>query len=49
MIVTGTISSPDGNYDQISVEGATYEEARGKLDALLNEGQQLLVIRTDNY
>jgi hypothetical protein len=33
----------------ISVEGATYDEGRAKLDELLSEGQQLLVIRTDNY
>lgn len=49
MIVTGTINSPEGSCDRISVEGATYEEARAKLEGLLGEGQQLLVIRTDNY
>ncbi|MDP9988947.1 hypothetical protein J2S98_004136 [Arthrobacter oryzae] len=33
----------------IGCEGATYEEARTKLNALLVDGQKLFVIRTDNY
>ena len=49
MILTATISSSDGTHDYISVEGATYEEARTKLDAVIAEDQKLLVIRTDNY
>ena len=47
MILTGTISNPDGSYNHIQAEGDTYEEARENLSALLEEGQNLLVIRTD--
>ncbi|WP_426004864.1 hypothetical protein ACPFL9_20385 [Paenarthrobacter sp. NyZ202] len=35
MILTGTITTTEDQYDYISAEGATYEEARAKLDALL--------------
>lgn len=49
VIVTGTIGSSDGTHDYVSVEGATYGEARTKLDAVIAEDQKLLVIRTDNY
>ena len=47
MILTGTISTPDHQHDHISAEGNTYDEARAALDALVPEGQQLIVIRTD--
>jgi hypothetical protein len=49
VILTGTVTTADGNYDHISAEGATYEEARTKLDALLADDQKLIVLRTDNY
>jgi hypothetical protein len=47
VILTGTISNPDGSYNYIEAEGGTYEEARENLYTLLEEGQKLLVIRTD--
>lgn len=47
MILTGTVTTADNQYDYLSVEGASYEEARAKLTALLVDGQKLLVIRTD--
>lgn len=49
VLLTGTVSYSDGSCDYVSVEGATYEEARAKLDALVGEDKKLLVIRTDNY
>ena len=49
MILTGTVTTTEDQYDYISAEGATYEEARAKLDALLGDGQKLIVIRTDHY
>lgn len=49
MILTGTITNPDGSYAHIEAEGATYDEARENLYALLEEGQRLIVIRTDSY
>lgn len=47
MILTGTITNPDGSYNHIEAEGATYEEARENLYALLDEGQNLIAIRKD--
>ncbi|MFF2347543.1 hypothetical protein [Pseudarthrobacter sp. NPDC058119] len=47
MILTGTITNADGSYHHIEAEGDTYEEARENLYALLEEGQNPLVIRTD--
>ncbi|WP_406636944.1 hypothetical protein [Pseudarthrobacter quantipunctorum] len=47
MILTGTITNSDGSYNHIEAEGETYEEARENLYALLDEGQNLIVIRTD--
>lgn len=47
MILTGTITNLDGSYRQIEAEGDTYEEARENLYALLEDGQNLIVIRTD--
>lgn len=47
MILTDTITNPDVSYNYIQAEGDTYEEARDNLYALLEEGQNLLVIRTD--
>lgn len=47
MILTGTITNSDGSYNYIQAEGNTYEEARENLYALLEEGQNLIVIRTD--
>jgi len=49
VILTGTVSTAENQYDYISAEGATYQETRAKLDALLLEGQKLIVIRTDSY
>lgn len=46
-MITGTLVNSDGSHGSIDAEGATYEEARTKLDELLQEGQQLIVIRTD--
>lgn len=43
----GTVTNPDGSYVRIEAEGNTYEEARENLYALLEEGQNLIVIRTD--
>ena len=47
MEITGTIQAPDGSYEHISVQGATYEDAREALTEKIPEGHQLLVIRTD--
>ena len=47
MILNATISNADGSYNHIEAEGDTYEEVRENLYALLEEGQNLLVIRTD--
>ncbi|WP_202615746.1 hypothetical protein [Arthrobacter sp. H-02-3] len=47
MILTGTVIPDNKQYDYLSAEGATYEEARAKLDTLLADGQKLLVIRRD--
>jgi hypothetical protein len=47
VILTGTITNPDGSINHIHAEGDTYEEARENLYALLEEGQNLIVIRTD--
>jgi hypothetical protein len=49
VILTGTVTAENDQYDYLSAEGATYEEARTKLNALLADGQKLLVIRTDHY
>lgn len=38
VLLTGTITNPDGSYSHIEAEGDTYEEARGNLYALLEEG-----------
>ncbi|MEV7574341.1 hypothetical protein AB0P28_14710 [Pseudarthrobacter sp. NPDC089323] len=47
MILTGSISNPDGSISHIDAEGDTYDEARENLYALLEEDQKLLAIRTD--
>ncbi|WP_461186759.1 hypothetical protein [Arthrobacter sp. Z4-13] len=47
MILTGTITNPDGSYNHIEAEGDTYEAARENLYALLEEGQNLIAIRKD--
>jgi hypothetical protein len=47
--ITGAITNPDGSYVHIEAEGATYDEARENLHALLEEDQKLIVIRTDSY
>ena len=47
MILTGTVTNPDGSYNHIEAEGDTYEEARGNLYAPLEEGQNLIAIRKD--
>jgi hypothetical protein len=45
--ITGTIQAPDGGYERVSVQGATYEGAREALNEKIPEGHKLLVIRTD--
>jgi hypothetical protein len=47
VVLTGTISNPDGSYNHIEAEGATYEDARENLYALLEDGQNLIAIRKD--
>lgn len=47
MILTGTITNPDDSTKHIDAEGDTYEEARENLYALLDEGRNHIVIRTD--
>lgn len=49
MILTGTVTIADNQYDYISAEGVTYEDARAKLDALLAEGQKPIVIPADHH
>ncbi|MFK0004975.1 hypothetical protein [Paenarthrobacter sp. NPDC090522] len=49
MILTGTVTTAEDAHDHISAEGATYEEAREKLFALVGGDRKLIVIRTDNY
>ncbi|MFJ6285235.1 hypothetical protein ACIQHF_19525 [Pseudarthrobacter oxydans] len=49
MILTGTITTEDNQYDYLSAEGDTYEEAPANLNALVADGQKLIVIRTDSY
>jgi hypothetical protein len=41
-------SAGRSSYTLISAEGAAYEEARTKLDALLANDQKLIAIRTDS-
>jgi hypothetical protein len=45
--ITGTIQAPDGSYERVSVQGASYEDAREALNEKIPEGHKLLVIRTD--
>jgi hypothetical protein len=45
--ITGTIQAPDGSYERVSVQGETYEAARGALNEKIPEGHKLLAIRTD--
>lgn len=47
MILTGTVTNPDGSYQRVDAEGNTYNEARENLYALLQEGRTLIAIRTD--
>ncbi|WP_369021738.1 hypothetical protein [Paenarthrobacter ureafaciens] len=47
MILTGTVTNPDGSYQRVDAAGDTYDEARARLYALLQEGQRLIAIRTD--
>jgi hypothetical protein len=44
--ITGTIEEPSGAHVRVDAEGATYEQARQALDALVPEGQKLIAIRT---
>lgn len=48
MILTGSISNPDGSIIRIDAEGDSYDEARENLYALLEDGQKLLAIRTNS-
>jgi hypothetical protein len=45
--ITGTIQSPDGSCERVSVQAPTYEAARDLLNERILEGQKLLAIRTD--
>jgi hypothetical protein len=45
--ITGTIQSPVGSYERVSVQGETYEAAREALNEQIQERYKLLVIRTD--
>jgi hypothetical protein len=45
--ITGTIQAPDGSFECVSVQGATYEDAREILNEKFPEGHKLLAIRTD--
>jgi hypothetical protein len=45
--ITGTIQAPDGSFERVSVQGATYEDARKVLNEKIPEGHKLLAIRTD--
>lgn len=47
MILIGTITTADGGFLNIDAEGATYDEARENLYALLEDGQMLIVIRVE--
>ena len=47
MEITGTIQAPDGSFERVSVQGATYEDARKVLNEKIPEGHKLLAIRTD--
>jgi predicted RNase H-like HicB family nuclease len=47
VIITGTITTPDGGYEHVATEGNTYDEALENLYALLAEGQKLIAILTD--
>ncbi|MET3937078.1 hypothetical protein [Arthrobacter sp. OAP107] len=42
-------SNPDGRSSHIEAESDTYEEARENLFALLEEGQNVIVIPTDSH
>jgi hypothetical protein len=44
--ITGTIEDPAGAHERIDAEGATYEQARQALDAMVPEGHKLIAIRT---
>ena len=45
MVVTGVIRGAE--LDQVSAEGATYEEARTLMLSRVPEGQRLIAIHTD--
>jgi hypothetical protein len=45
--MAGTIQAPDGSSERVSVQGATYEDAREALNEKIPEGHELLAIRTD--
>jgi hypothetical protein len=45
--ITGTIQSPDGSFERVSAQAATYEDARDLLHEKVPEGHKLLAIRTD--
>lgn len=47
MIITGTITTPNGEQEHVEAEGETYEVARTNLYTLLAENQKLIAIRTD--
>ncbi|MBT2555615.1 hypothetical protein [Arthrobacter sp. ISL-5] len=46
MEITGTVEDPEGGHSRVTAAGASYEEARLALEAMIPEGNRLIVIRT---
>jgi hypothetical protein len=46
--IIDTVEAPDGSYERVSVQGATYEEAREALTEKIPDGHKLIAIRTDH-
>ncbi|WP_426979955.1 hypothetical protein ACQCSU_21920 (plasmid) [Pseudarthrobacter sp. O4] len=46
MKITGTIEEPSGAHERRDAEGATHDQARQALDAMVPEGHKLIAIRT---
>jgi hypothetical protein len=42
--ITGTIKNPNGEQTRVTASGNTYEEATAALEAIVPEGQKLIVI-----
>lgn len=48
MEVIGTVQTPEGQWERISGRGDNYEAAHAAMSALIPEGHQLIVIRTND-